>query len=145
MTKIRPLTKADVKTVAGLEKASFSAPWTQESLLSTLSRADFIGYVLETDGGEIVGYVFGSILFEDAELHRIAVKSESRGKGYGGRVLDGFLQGVKARGGERVFLEVRVSNAPARKLYDSRGFELFRTRRYYYDDGEDALEMKKEL
>ena len=78
MTKIRPLTKADVKTVAGLEKASFSAPWTQESLLSTLSRADFIGYVLETDGGEIVGYVFGSILFEDAELHRIAVKSESR-------------------------------------------------------------------
>lgn len=145
MTKIRPLTKADIKTVAGLEKASFSAPWTQESLLSTLSRADFIGYVLETDGGEIVGYVFGSILFEDAELHRIAVKSESRGKGYGGRVLDGFLQGVKARGGERVFLEVRVSNAPARKLYDSRGFELFRTRRYYYDDGEDALEMKKEL
>lgn len=145
MTKIRPLTKADVKTVAGLEKASFSAPWTQESLLSTLSRADFIGYVLETDGGEIVGYVFGSILFEDAELHRIAVKSESRGKGYGGRVLDGFLQGVKARGGERVFLEVRVSNAPARKLYDSRGFDLFRTRRYYYDDGEDALEMKKEL
>lgn len=145
MTKIRPLTKADIKTVAGLEKASFSAPWTQESLLSTLSRADFIGYVLETDGGEIVGYVFGSILFEDAELHRIAVKSESRGKGYGGRVLDGFLQGVKARGGERVFLEVRVSNAPARKLYDSRGFDLFRTRRYYYDDGEDALEMKKEL
>lgn len=145
MTKIRPLTKADVKTVAGLEKASFSAPWTQESLLSTLSRADFIGYVLETDGGEIVGYVFGSILFEDAELHRIAVKRESRGKGYGGRVLDGFLQGVKARGGERVFLEVRVSNAPARKLYDSRGFDLFRTRRYYYDDGEDALEMKKEL
>ena len=145
MTKIRPLTKADVKTVAGLEKASFSAPWTQESLLSTLSRADFIGYVFETDGGEIVGYVFGSILFEDAELHRIAVKSESRGKGYGGRVLDGFLQGVKARGGERVFLEVRVSNAPARKLYDSRGFDLFRTRRYYYDDGEDALEMKKEL
>lgn len=145
MTKIRPLTKADIKTVAGLEKASFSAPWTQESLLSTLSRADFIGYVLETDGGEIVGYVFGSILFEDAELHRIAVKSEIRGKGYGGRVLDGFLQGVKARGGERVFLEVRVSNAPARKLYDSRGFDLFRTRRYYYDDGEDALEMKKEL
>ena len=59
--------------------------------------------------------------------------------------MDGFLQGVKARGGERVFLEVRVSNAPARKLYDSRGFDLFRTRRYYYDDGEDALEMKKEL
>ena len=49
MTKIRPLTKADVKTVAGLEKASFSAPWTQESLLSTLSRADFIGYVFETE------------------------------------------------------------------------------------------------
>ena len=144
MTKIRTLTLSDVEAVAKLEAECFSAPWTAESLSSALSRADFIGYVAETDG-VIEGYVFGSVLFEEAELHRIAVKTTRRGAGLGGDVFDAFLQGAKARGGERMFLEVRVSNAPARRLYERRGFERFRTRRYYYDDGEDALEMKKEL
>ncbi len=142
---VRTFLPSDIEAVAKLEAECFSAPWTEESLIFACSRKDFIGYVAETDGGEIGGYVFGSVLFEDGELHRIAVRTTSRGSGLGGRVLDAFLSGVKARGGERVFLEVRVSNAPARALYESRDFKLFRTRRYYYDDGEDALEMKKEL
>ena len=142
---VRAILPQDIEAVAKLEADCFSAPWTKESLLSAYTRGDFIGYVAETDGGEVSGYVFGSVLFEDGELHRIAVRKTARGNGIGGKVLDAFLSGIKARGGERVFLEVRISNAPARMLYENRGFVLFRTRRYYYDDGEDALEMKKEL
>ena len=142
---VRAFLPSDIVAVAKLEAECFSAPWTEESLTFACSRKDFIGYVVETDGGEIGGYVFGSVLFEDGELHRIAVQKTVRGSGFGGRVLDALLSGVKARGGERVFLEVRVSNGPARALYKRRGFEVFRTRRDYYDDGEDALEMKKEL
>ena len=142
---VRAFLPQDIEAVAKLEADCFSAPWTKDSLQSAYARGDFIGYVAETDGGEVGGYVFGSVLFEDGELHRIAVQKSVRGNGIGGKVLDAFLSGVKSRGGERVFLEVRPSNAPARTLYESRGFALFRTRRYYYDDGEDALEMKKEL
>ena len=39
-------------------------------------------------------------------------------------------------------LEVRVSNEPAQRLYQSFGFEVAgRRRAYYTDDGEDALVM----
>ena len=142
---VRAFLPQDIEAVAKLEADCFSAPWTKDSLQSAYARGDFIGYVAETDGGEVGGYVFGTVLFEDGELHRIAVQKTARGNGIGGKVLDAFLAGVKARGGERVFLEVRTSNAPARALYESRGFALFRTRHYYYDDGEDAVELKKEL
>jgi ribosomal-protein-alanine N-acetyltransferase len=59
--------------------------------------------------------------------------------------MDGFLTEVKKRNAERVFLEVRKSNLPAVSLYQKCGFTPTRVRERYYVDGEDALEMKKEL
>jgi len=46
----------------------------------------------------------------------------------------------------RVTLEVRKSNLPAQKLYESLGFVTSGLRKgYYSDDGEDALAMTLEL
>jgi ribosomal protein S18 acetylase RimI-like enzyme len=42
-------------------------------------------------------------------------------------------------------LEVRASNHAAQSLYRKLGFEEFNVRRRYYDDGEDAIEMKLQL
>ncbi len=44
----------------------------------------------------------------------------------------------------RTVLEVRSRNRPALALYRSLGFEATRTRRGYYADGEDAIEMTLE-
>lgn len=48
-------------------------------------------------------------------------------------------------GMEDMFLEVRVSNGPARALYESLGFEDLSRRPSYYVDGEDALVLVKNL
>lgn len=103
-----------------------------------------VGIVAEA-AGEILGYVCGSSLFEEAELMRIAVLPDYRGQGIGGDLVDEFFKSVVALGARRVFLEVRATNEAALGLYRSRGFEKNRLRKRYYADGEDALEMKKEL
>ena len=43
------------------------------------------------------------------------------------------------------YLEVRESNTPAVELYTKLGFEIARTARNYYADGEDAYVMAKQL
>ena len=103
-----------------------------------------VGIVAEA-AGELLGYVCGSSLFEEAELMRIAVLPDYRGQGIGGELAEEFFNSTRALGARRVFLEVRATNEAALGLYRSRGFEKNRLRKRYYADGEDALEMKKEL
>ena len=144
MITIRDWTERDLPKLMALERACFADAWTTEMMKSEYARGGFCGVLAEEDG-EIVGYVCGFTLFEDGELLKIAVGQESRDKGIGGLLLDAFAEKAISQGAERIFLEVRISNEPALGLYRSRGFEKTRIRKRYYPDGEDALEMKREL
>lgn len=141
---VRQWSEKDLLKIAALERECFDDPWTTEMLKGEFLHAESFGAVAEEDG-ELVGYLCGRALFEDAELLRVAVKEARRGQGIGGRLAAALFDEAKARGARRVFLEVRASNEPALGLYRTRGFERTRLRKRYYPDGEDALEMKKEL
>lgn len=143
-TIIRDWTEKDLPAIALLERACFAEPWTMEMIRNEFARKEFCGALLEEDG-KVIGYVCGFLLFEDAELTKVAVAERCRGNGYGGALADAFYLRAAERGAKRIFLEVRVSNQPAFKLYQSRGYEKTRLRKRYYADGEDALEMKKEF
>ena len=144
MVTLREITREDCKTLVSLERECFSIPWTESLFSGAFSRIDFYGLILEEDGCA-VGYICGTSLFETAEIARVCVRKDYRRKGYGGLLLDGYEKKVKSLGAERIFLEVRVSNRSARLLYQSRGYTEGRVREKYYADGEDGLEMKKEL
>ena len=144
MATLRDANKNDCALLVALEKECFVAPWTEGLFLGAFTRTDFYALVLE-EQGEIVGYICGTSLFETADIARVCVAKAHRRKGYGARLLDGFENKARSLGAERVFLEVRVSNEPAQALYTSRGYEKGRIRQKYYADGEDGLEMKKEL
>lgn len=141
---VREMTEADIPVVAALEAACFAQPWTKGQLFGAASRTDFRAFVAEDEQG-IVGYICGTCLYEDADVARVAVQKERRREGLGGRLLDAFLSSVKAQGAKQAFLEVRVSNAAAIRLYESRAFASIRLRKRYYVNGEDGIEMKKEL
>jgi ribosomal-protein-alanine N-acetyltransferase len=51
----------------------------------------------------------------------------------------------KKRGMRDVFLEVRISNQAAQKLYEKFGFSVLNKRTRYYPDGEDALILHKRI
>lgn len=142
---LRAFERGDEREVAALERVCFSEPWTEREWKESAAREDFFGLVLKDERGALLGYACVYALFESAELLRIAVAPSARGKGFGGMLLDGLFERLKAWGVEETFLEVRAGNLPARALYESRGFSLLRERKKYYHDGETALEMKKSL
>jgi ribosomal-protein-alanine N-acetyltransferase len=46
---------------------------------------------------------------------------------------------------KEVYLEVRVSNTPAIRLYEKLGFKIVKVLEGYYSDGENAYLMAREL
>lgn len=86
-----------------------------------------------------------SIVLDEAEIQLVATAEMYRRCGRGAKVLQALTEEAARRGVKRIFLEVRVSNADAQKLYLKHGFVGAYCRSRYYPDGEDALVMKKEI
>ncbi|MBK9798081.1 MAG: GNAT family N-acetyltransferase [Holophagaceae bacterium] len=74
----------------------------------------------------------------EAELLRIAVDPAHRGGGLGRRLLEACQDDLTRQGLETLYLEVRVSNASAIRLYGACGWRRCGLRSGYYPDGEDA-------
>jgi ribosomal-protein-alanine N-acetyltransferase len=75
----------------------------------------------------------------------VAVLEEHRGKGLGKALMLEGINGVMHRRGDEIYLEVRVSNTGAIKMYERLRFEIKSRLRSYYRDGEDAYLMALEL
>lgn len=134
----------DIPQITQIEQECFSAAWDASALYSAFALSGACGVAAFEDGA-LVGYVCGSVLFEDAEIFRVAVCPPYRKKGLGTALTEAFCERAAKRGAERVFLEVRVCNAAAIALYKKCGFENNRLRKKYYENGDDGLEMIKNL
>jgi ribosomal-protein-alanine N-acetyltransferase len=90
----------------------------------------------------VLGFAGLWMAVEEAHLVTIAVHPDYRGRGLGELLLIGSLDLAAGIHASTVFLEVRMSNVAAKRMYDKYGFVLSRIRKAYYsDNGEDALEM----
>ncbi|MCM1053880.1 MAG: ribosomal protein S18-alanine N-acetyltransferase [Bacteroides sp.] len=124
--------------IAEMEKQCFPfEPWSLESVKAALQRDDTLCKVLFDEADRPVGYFIAASSFEEAELYRIAVLPSLRRKGLGERLMRDFLN-VCPKETERIFLEVRESNAAAIGLYEKSGFKMINRRKNYYGS-EDGL------
>jgi ribosomal-protein-alanine N-acetyltransferase len=136
---------ADLDEVMAIERTSFRHPWSSRFFLEEMQVACARSVLAEVNG-KIVGYVLFWLLPEEVDIHNIAVHTEFRRQGIGHVLLQQVVEQARSRNSSRITLEVRVSNVPARKLYESLGFVTKGLRKgYYSDDGEDALMMALEL
>jgi len=124
---------ADVERVAALEQASFTSPWKADTFETLLDRPGAEMWVLDhrTDG--VVGYFVLWCIMDQGELANIAVAESHRGRGYGAFLLQRVVDVARERDVEALYLEVRVSNAAATKLYEGFGFTQVGIRKKYYD------------
>lgn len=129
--------KMTAKILSELENACFSEPWDISALEYQVKNENAVIEV-KTDGEKPIGYALGTVVCGEAELYRIGVFPEFRGKGFGKSVLGDFLCDCRKKGAEKVFLEVRSRNAPAIALYKHAGFVQLAVRKGYYGD-DDAL------
>ncbi|WP_283139851.1 ribosomal protein S18-alanine N-acetyltransferase [Rhizohabitans arisaemae] len=140
------MTEADLGPVLALEQAMFPLDaWSESTMRGELDdRSRTRHYVVAELDGEIVGYAGLAAVADQADVQTIAVRTDRQGMGIGRALFGELLDEAARRGVKEVFLEVRADNARARDLYTRFGFEKIGLRRRYYDDGVDAIVMRRD-
>lgn len=134
----------DIPEVLHLEREAFGQmAWHAGDFEAAIaSKCDF-PLVIRTTG--LAGYAVLRIIAPEAEVENICVAPACRRSGVGETLMEAILRLAAERDAERIFLEVRAHNEPAKALYRKRGFvESYRRKNYYQGPTEDAIIMMKE-
>ena len=135
----------DLERIIALTESAPGAPrWsasTWRQILQSPGTAARLVLIAES-ANECVGFGVVGLAANTAEIESLAVGGEWRRQGIARQLCADLLKWVRARHATHASLEVRVSNIPARALYESLGFQKNGVRRAYYrDPEEDALVM----
>ena len=137
--EIRRLAYSDLPSVLSIERRSFPTPWSLAMFVLELSKPS--GICLAATGSQgLVGYLVCSRYADVWHLMNVAVSPDRRRAGVATMLIGRLFE--QAGADARYTLEVRTSNAEAIAMYRRFGFRpAGRRRRYYHDNGEDALIM----
>ena len=141
---MRPAAAADLPRLVELEAAGFAEPWSPEMLAAELAHPCSVVLVAGGDRAPS-GYACFRLGAGEAELLRVAVAPEARGRGIARRLIAAGFERLRAAGLASCFLEVRPANVSALAVYHALGFEPRGHRRAYYRDGSDALVLQRDL
>lgn len=140
--------EADLDAISELHGRCFDERWSAPFLSSLLATPGcfcvFAGRKSAPDG-----FLVGRVAADEVEILTLAVRPEHRRRGIGGALVGFAGAHAAGLGAAAMFLEVGVSNAPARALYGARGFLPVGERRGYYASGtgppEDAIILRARL
>ena len=139
---IEPMRLEHLPSVHAIEQASFSAPWPANAYRSELETNRLASYLVARVDDDVVGYGGMWLMVDEAHITTFAIHPAWRRQHIGERLLLEFVDVAILRRAREMTLEVRLSNLPARRLYEKFGFRPVGVRpRYYSDDHEDALIM----
>ncbi|WP_237241515.1 ribosomal protein S18-alanine N-acetyltransferase [Rothia nasimurium] len=147
--RAREMTLHDIPAVHALEMQLFPADaWPLDMFLAEITHETRGYIVLEIPvdtGTQVIGYAGLMCVADTADVQTIAVTPAYEGRGYGRALLDFLAREAVARGAEQILLEVRADNPRAQDLYLKNGYQQIHVRRRYYNDGVDALIMRRDL
>jgi [ribosomal protein S18]-alanine N-acetyltransferase len=168
---IVPMALEDIPRVVEIDHESFPLPWSYATYRYELLQnkysyffvavqaqpvraerthrgwlADVFGWLgqaaPDSHNRSVVGYAGFWYIIDEAHISTIAVANNWRGQGVGELLFVAMLERALDLGATAATLEVRVSNERAQRLYRKYAFEVVgKRRRYYRDNGEDALLM----
>jgi [ribosomal protein S18]-alanine N-acetyltransferase len=137
--EVRRLTFADLPQVVAIERRAFTSPWSLAMFVLELSKPSGICLAAEVEH-ELAGYLICSRYDTVWHVMNVAVDPTLRRRRIATTLLETLIARVERDA--QLTLEVRRSNAGAIELYESFGFRAAGVRRrYYQDNGEDALVM----
>jgi ribosomal-protein-alanine N-acetyltransferase len=156
----------DVLTVSAIEHDVFTLPWSTAAFRHEVGHNSFSQYLVlryvpwmpASQGGRwpimqrlignehhdpsILGYGGFWMMGHEAHVCTLALRPEWRGRGLGELLLASLIERAYFHNLSTVSLEVRVTNAVAQNLYRKYDFApAGLKKRYYTDNGEDALNM----
>ncbi len=152
-----PMTEADLDAVHAVETSAYAHPWSRrhfrDSLLAGHPAVMLLGdpmpgelpFPARPDGRWLMGYLVAMPGVEEVHLLNITVAPAHQRQGWARFMLDALALWSRGQGAQALWLEVRQSNAPARRLYERCGFQAVGVRRGYYPltslQREDAIVM----
>ncbi len=134
--------EADLPWVLALESRSYDFPWSKKGFENCFEQG--LSYVFYSAEGKKLGYCCILTVLDEAHILNVCVATECRGQGVAKAALIKVLSKLESGLYRLVLLEVRHSNQPAIKLYQSLNFHQDGVRKNYYrvngwDEGRQEL------
>lgn len=146
--ELLPLGDTDLDAVMAIERVAYEFPWTRGNFLDSL-RAGYLAQALWTAPQTLGGYFVALAGVDELHLLNLSVAPSEQGRGHARYMLDELRAIAAGRRARQLWLEVRISNARARLLYERYGFRNVGLRRGYYPahgrQREDAVVMSLQI
>ena len=129
--------------IVAIEQAVHIHPWSRGNFADSIA-AGYHCWVAHRDSA-LVGYGVVMIGAAEAHLLNLSVAPSWQRQGIGAKLTRFFVKLARDYGADKIYLEVRPSNAAARALYLAQGFAEIGVRRDYYPASggrEDAVIME---
>ena len=153
--KLRRFKPSDLEEVMKINRACLPENYTTLFFMNIYKRFPATFIVAEANK-DLVGYIMCRIetgiptskllgITRKGHVISIAVLPSHHRQGVGCALVRESTQAMVDYNAKECYLEVRESNLAAVRLYKKLGFEIARTARNYYADGEDAFVMARRL
>jgi len=150
--RVRPVAASDAPAVLALAATDPELRWSAAELTrlcaGEVTPTGEFALVVESPAGTLSGFIALAVVLDEAEIRHLLIDPARRRAGLGTQLLVAGLGLLLQRGVRRCLLEVRVSNAPALRLYERAGFRRDGVRPDYYPAAsgrEAAVLMSLEL
>ena len=153
MADIEPARSDDAAQIARMSRDliehglgwSWQAPRILRCMMS--SRHNVVVSRAVTDARESTVAGFGIMEYEASTAHLLlfAVRPDGRRRGLGSQLLEWLEATAIVAGVERIQLEARIDNVPARAFYRRHGYRETGVLAGYYNGREDAVAMARTL
>lgn len=142
---VQPMREAHLPEILEIERVSFTTAWSENSFRNEIQNPYTLSLVAIREGA-VVGYICANCRFGEGHILNLAIHPSARRMGLAKHLIRISLDYMKENNCLFVYLEVRVSNIAARKVYQGLGFqEIGRRKLYYYNPMEDAVIMMLKL
>ena len=141
--QFEPLLADRIDAVVQIEQLAYAHPWNRTNFLDALQAGNQAQVLLA--GETLLGYFVAMQGVDEVHLLNITVAPEFQGQGWSRVMLDALTLWARGRAAQWLWLEVRVGNTRAMRVYAAQGYARVGVRKEYYPAGhgkrEDAVVM----
>ena len=136
-----------LNSVLAVELRSYAHPWSRGNFIDALNSGHQAQLLMADD--VLLGYFIAMKGVDEVHLLNITIAPEHQGQGWAWVCLDALALWARGQAAQWLWLEVRVSNVRAVKVYAAHGYKRVGQRKDYYPAAggrrEDAIVMSQKL
>ncbi|MGX7245728.1 ribosomal protein S18-alanine N-acetyltransferase [Enterococcus quebecensis] len=117
------------------------SPWSLKQFEVDLAQ-EKSEYLVLIEENQWIGFISYHWVLDEVDITHVVIHKEFQQQGYGSKMIDQLIKQIGEKKISQAFLEVRVSNLNAQKLYEKKGFKTINRRKNYYNHPkEDGVVM----